>query len=297
MNAAVDSVFVRYKLKNDADTTLKEFKDSDFHLKLKLVHLDLLNKERKKLKLSALQLDILASRIANQMCYEAATKRYVGHVNLKGLNPYQRYGLIGGKDHVSENISGYWTSSEIEVDSSSIVKSMQAYHKGFMDERAPNDLHKKNCIDKFHNYIGIGFYAGAKEFVYIEEFIDRAFVFESVPDTMKINESFVLKVRTQPGQFISSTISYYDKLPKAITVEEAKKHTSYSDFTKSVVTTLYPWDMANYRKGELYEIPLSYKKPGVYYIHLYRDFKEEKAKGDFTTEGKMIASGIVIVVQ
>jgi outer membrane lipoprotein-sorting protein len=55
--------------------------------------------------------------------------------------------------------------------------------------------------------------------------------------------------------------------------------------------------LAKLRKGEEYEIKLMFKKPGLYYINLYRDFKEETVKGEFTSKGKMQACGIVIVAK
>jgi len=46
--AVVDSTFLHYKKLNDADSSLMPYKDSDYILKLKLVHLNYLNAERKK---------------------------------------------------------------------------------------------------------------------------------------------------------------------------------------------------------------------------------------------------------
>jgi hypothetical protein len=295
--AVVDSTFIRYKLLNDADSSLMEFKDNDYVLKLKLTHLNYLNAERKKNKVGALKLDILASRVANKMAKEAGKNHFVGHVSLDGLKPYQRYAFAGGKDHVSENASGYWTSSDGKTDSATTQKWMKLQHDGFMKEVAPNDAHKKNCLDKFHTHVGIGFYMTAKDFFYYEEYIDRAFTFESVPDTVKAKQEFTIKVKTQPQQFISALLAYYDAVPYPIDVEDAKEERTYDDFTPTVSQEILPWDMSKLRKGEEYEIKLTFKKPGIYYIHLYRDFKEETVKGEFTTKGKMQASGILIVVQ
>ena len=295
--AVVDSTFLHYKKLNDADSSLMPYKDSDYILKLKLVHLNYLNAERKKNKVGPLKLDIFASRVANKMAAEAGKNHYVGHISLDGLKPYQRYALAGGKDHVSENASGYWTNSDGKTDSATTQKWMKLQHDGFMKEVAPNDAHKKNCLDKFHNYVGIGFYMTSKDFFYYEEYIDRAYTFESVPDTVSAKQEFTIKVKTQPQQYISALIAYYDAVPYPIDVEDAKEERTYDDFTPTVAQEILPWDMAKFRNGEVYEIKLMFKKPGLYYIHLYRDFKEETVKGEFTTKGKMQASGIVIVVQ
>jgi uncharacterized protein YkwD len=295
--AVVDSTFIRYKLLNDADSALIEYKDNDYTLKLKLAHLNYLNAERKKNKVGTLKLDILASRVANKMAREAATHHFVGHLSLDGLKPYHRYAFAGGKDHVSENASGYWTNSEGKTDSATTMKWMKLQHDGFMKEVAPNDAHKKNCLDKFHTNVGIGFYMSAKDFFYYEEYIDRAFTFESVPDTVNVKQEFTFKVKVQPQQFISALMAYYEPEPYPIDVEDAKEERTYDDFTNVVAAEILPWDMAKLRKGEEYEIKLMFKKPGLYYINLYRDFKEETVKGEFTSKGKMQACGIVIVAK
>ena len=80
-------------------------------------------------------------------------------------------------------------------------------------------------------------------------------------------------------------------------VEDAKEERTYDDFTNVVAAEILPWDLAKLRKGEEYEIKLMFKKPGLYYINLYRDFKEETVKGEFTSKGKMQACGIVIVAK
>ncbi len=50
---------------------------------------------------------------------------------------------------------------------------MNSAHQQFMNEQAPYDGHKKNCINKFHNFVGIGHYLTENQFRYYEEFIDR----------------------------------------------------------------------------------------------------------------------------
>ena len=58
---------------------------------------------------AAVKLDILASRVANKMCREAAENNFIGHWNLAGEKPYHRYAFAGGYDHVSENAFGEWS--------------------------------------------------------------------------------------------------------------------------------------------------------------------------------------------
>src|ERR1035437_5443281 len=60
-----------YRRLNELEQRLIEFKDNDESLKLKIAQLDVINKSRKKYNALPVQLDILASRVANKMCKEA----------------------------------------------------------------------------------------------------------------------------------------------------------------------------------------------------------------------------------
>ena len=75
-----------YKKLNNSEQRLKEFKDSDESLKLKIAQLEIINTSRKKNNAPAVRLDILASRVANKMAKEAAENEYLGHWNMAGEN-------------------------------------------------------------------------------------------------------------------------------------------------------------------------------------------------------------------
>ena len=160
---------------NEKESRLIEFKDDEESLKLKLKQLEVINKSRMKYKAGDVKLDILASRVANKMCKESAENKYLGHWNLNGEKPYQRYAFAGGYDHVSENAFGESTNATYKKSSITIYEMMIRAHNSFMSEIAPSDGHKSNIINKMHNYVGIGFYVTENQFRYYEEFIDRLF--------------------------------------------------------------------------------------------------------------------------
>ena len=99
---------------NNNELRLPEYKDDEEALKLKLQQLEIINNSRKKNNAGAVKLDILASRVANKMCREAAENNYLGHWNLAGEKPYHRYAFAGGYDHVSENAFGQWSSDNYD---------------------------------------------------------------------------------------------------------------------------------------------------------------------------------------
>lgn len=281
---------------NESEQRLIEFKDDNEALKLKLIQLDIINSSRKKYKAGPVKLDILASRVANKMCRDAVEKNFVGHWNIAGEKPYHRYAFAGGYDHVSENAFGEWSSDNYIVSASNISSMMKSGHGTFMAEKAPNDGHKKTIIDKSHNYVGIGFYLSGNQFRYYEEFIDRYFEFEDIPEEVKVDEQCSITVKTKGEDYLYYLVVYREKYPQAMTPDQIKKKRSYEDYTNEEYLKMPAWDLAGYKSGTSYKIPLRFSKEGLYYIHIYSDKKEITKPLSLNTKGKTPASGIVIKV-
>ena len=290
------NVIDEYVKLNKTEKRLIEFKDDEEVLKLKIGQLEVINNSRKKYNAPPVKLDILASRVANKMCREAAENNFIGHWNMAGEKPYHRYAFAGGYDHVSENAFGEWSSDNYSVSSSNISAMMESGHGTFMAERAPNDGHKKTVIEKTHNYVGIGCYLSGKQFRYYEEFIDRYFEFENIPDKVKVGESCTITVKTDGSDFLYFLIIYREKFPDTMTPSQIKQKGSYEDFTDDQYQKLFAWDLSRYRNGTEYRIPLSFSQEGLFYIQIYSDKREIKKPGSMNTKGKTPYSGIVIRV-
>ena len=283
-----------YKKMNENEQRLIEFKDTDESLELKLAQLDVINKSRKKNKALPVKLDILASRVANKMCMEAADNNYIGHWNMAGEEPYLRYAFAGGYDHVSENAFGEWSSDNFSV--SLISSLMKTGHGKFMSERKPYDGHKQNIIDKSHNFAGIGFCLTKKQFRYYEEFIDRYFEFENIPSQIKVGDPFSITVKTDGQSFLYYIVIYMENWPHPLSPAQINKKGSYPDFTNQKYKEIVAWDLSRYRNGTIYKIPLEFSKEGLYYIQIFSDKKELTKPASLNTKGKTPESGIVIKV-
>jgi uncharacterized protein YkwD len=283
-----------YLIQNESEKRLPEFKDNEKALKLKLEQLNVINKSRNKFRASPVKLDILASRVANKMCIEAAENNFIGHWNMAGEKPYHRYAFAGGNDHVSENAYGEWSSDDYVISSSTISSMMESGHNTFMAEKAPNDGHKKTIIDKVHNYVGIGYYLTGKQFRYYEEFIDRYFGFENIPGEVKVGDKFNITVKTDGKSFLYFLMIYHEMFPQVMVPSQIKNMGSYQDFTDDQYQKLYAWDLSRYRNGTEYKIPLSFSQEGLYYIQIYSDKREITKPGSMNTKGKTPYSGIVI---
>ena len=286
-----------YLKQNEGETRLMEFKDNEDALKMKLMQLDIINASRKKYKAAPVKLDILASRVANKMCREAAENNFLGHWNMAGEKPYHRYAFAGGHDHVSENAFGEWSSENYTVSSSNIISMMRKGHETFMAEKAPHDGHKKTVIEKAHNFAGIGFYLSGKQFRYYEEFIDRYFEFSDIPSEVKVNEPCSITVQTDRENFLYYLIIYRENFPETMTPAQIKRKGSYEDYTDETYQETAAWDLAGYKSGTSYKIPLQFSREGLYYILIYSDKKEITTPVSLNTKGKTSGSGIVIKVR
>ncbi|MDA0194197.1 MAG: hypothetical protein O2887_00135 [Bacteroidetes bacterium] len=284
---------------NDREMRLADYKDSREMLLLKLAQLEVVNKSRKQYKAPPVQLDILASRIANKQCKEAAEQGFRGHWNTRGEKPYQRYAFGGGTDHVTENASATWMEGgSFDRSPQSFAKLMVNLHGQFMAEIAPNDGHKQTVIDKYHNFVGLGCHMTAAEFRYYEEFIDRYAVTGPVPAKVRSGEEFTVEVTPAPGYFLYYAVAYYEKPPKAMAVAQVNRQSSYPDYTDETTLQYAPWDIIGYRtEGGKYNIPFKFDKKGSYYIQTMVDKKNPAGTTSFSTVGKIVATGIVVIVE
>jgi uncharacterized protein YkwD len=285
-----------YARLNDAEKRLPEYRDDDEALKLKLQQLDVINASRKKNNAPPVKLDILASRVGNKMSREAADNDFIGHWNTAGEKPYHRYAFAGGFDHVSENAYGEWSSANYSLTPAFMSSMMKTGHGKFMSERPPADGHRKTVIDKSHNFVGIGYYLQGKQFRYYEEFLDRYLEFENIPREVKAGEPFNITVKSGDGLFLYFLAAFRDELPTPISPGNLKNKGGYTDYTDEQTTKLFPWELARFRRGNSYTIPLTFSKSGLYYVQIYIDDKEPDDASSMSTRGKTQASGIVIKV-
>jgi uncharacterized protein YkwD len=281
---------------NNSESRLSEYRDDEEALKLKLTQLALINSSRRKNNAGPVKLDILASRVANKISREAARNNFLGHYNLAGEKPYHRYAAAGGYDHVSENTFGEWSTASYTENPATITQLMKKGHTTFMEEKPPYDGHRKNIINKSHNFVGLGYCLSGKQFRYYEEFIDRSFEFGNIPTEATVNQEVSLKVRTAKNSYLYYLVAYREDFPLPLTPEEILRKGSYEDFTPVQYLKIPAWDLAKYRNGSEYAIPVTFATPGLYYIQIYEDSKEITGPGTVNTAGKTPFSGIVIKV-
>lgn len=296
--AQTEDFIAKYIDINERETRLQPFKDSKEALILKLKQVEYINKSRKKHKSPPVELDILASRMANQIAHEAASNNYSGHFNIKGEPPYIRYANSGGTDHVTENAASASYDRPMDASSKTITQNMKLLHDAFMAEKAPNDGHKKACIDKFHNFVGIGYAVHGKEFRYYEEYLDRYLHFEPFDREVRIKDEVLLSFEPINNKHIPYfVIIFHQPVPKSMLPAQIDKIDSYLDYTENEHLNLGPWEIPQPDEDGLTKLKIKFEKKGYYYVQLFLSDTPHKKGGRASTKGKVQASGVVIHVK
>lgn len=286
----------KYILLNNNEQRLLRYKDDNKTIILKLKQLILINASRKKHRKQPVELDIFASRVANKIATQAATENFMGHWNTQGESPYQRFAFAGGKDHIMENASALSSTQNLPEKDDDISSYMQQAHNAFMAEKAPNDGHKQNCINTYHNFVGIGYYLYKNQFRYYEEFVDRYIVFGEFPTNVSIDQRIHIPVKAINDKHIYMALTYYEKTPSKMSVSSINKRKKYDDFTKELSQQILPWNLPKPNKDNFYNLEFTFKKKGLYYIQIFLD-KTPYVSGKATTKNKIQASGVVISVK
>lgn len=291
---AQDDNLARYTALNDKETRLSEFKDNPEVLALKVKMLAVVNASRAGYGADPVELDILASRVANKQCAEGAQGGFSGHWNLRGEKPYLRYALAGGRDHVAENASSL--SSTGDLDPAKIWNYMNDCHARFMAEVPPMDGHKTNIIEKKHTHVGLGLALIGSQFRFYEEFIDRYLETLEGPAEAKTGQPVTIRAVPRKGWFGYLLTAFYEPIPQPMTAAEADAKGSYPDFTSERAFSFWPYQLNILEDGSFSQ-EVTFTKPGYYYIQVYLDTQLPAKSGKFSAKDKVQSSGLVILVK
>ncbi|TLX77431.1 CAP domain-containing protein [Labilibacter sediminis] len=286
----------KYIKLNNNEHRLLEYKDDKTSLLLKLQQLHHINASRKKYKKDPVELDILASRVANKISKQAAQKKFMGHFNTDGESPYHRYAFAGGTHHIVENASAISANQKLPAAENDITAYMQQLHNAFMAEKAPNDGHKQNCIHPHHNFVGIGYYIYNNQFRYYEEFVDQYLKFGDFQETVTINQSVNLPVKPVKNKHLYMALAYYEKKTGKMSVAAINRKKVYNDYTSELTHQILPWNLPQQNNEGYTPLRFTFTKKGLYYIQIFVDDKPYSG-GKATTKNKIQASGVVIEVE
>ena len=235
-----------------------------------------ISQDRKAAGLAPVELDVLASQVADAHCQEMAGHHYLSHWDLRGLLSYHRYHLAGGRDHVQENSSQLTVFSTIPhpipTEPPEILPYLLRVQEGFMAEKPPLDLHRKNILDPGHTHVGIGLAVVGGEFTATQLFVNRYAQLKEFPPTLPKGAIRVEGEILRKGYGPYYCMLFYEGWPRARSPEELNRTYTYSDTEGEECGKVTPWEMQfdpNTGRRFRFSVSIKYRGPGYYHFVLW----------------------------
>jgi len=243
----------------------------DPYYKIRLAVVERINRDRAANGVGPVEFDLLSSQVGDQHCQEMAARKFLSHWNQRGLLPYHRYHLAGGRDYAMENASHVTVYSvdpaPIPTDPEAILPQLLDAHQRMLEEKPPLDGHRRNILDPFHTHVGIGFAVVGGDLAMTQLFLNR-YVRLQVPFPLELPRRSI-EVR---GEVLKEDfgpyfcVLFYEGEIEPRTVEQLNQTYSYTDPTGEPCSKVSPWQMSFSRgRGNFrFTVPVGNCGPGYY---------------------------------
>ena len=201
--------------------------------------------------------DLLAAKVGDDFCLDAATGRFFGHWDLEGRPPYLRWALAGGVDYHGQN-AGSVSRKGWDVTASEVAVLLLESHARMMAETPPNDGHRRAILDPNWTHVGIGVAFMGGEFRMTEEFVRRVAEWVELPaGPLPSGAEAILRAQL-PGDWSLGALEIaFEPPPVPLSVEEVTRRSTYA--LPRGFRTLHPVLPPNvrYTDGSAGEFPVS----------------------------------------
>ena len=188
--------------------------------------LRLINRDRARHGLNAVELDPYVSVQADAYCRTQIQNGTTGHFTIDGQSPYMRYSFAGGNDGASENAAAW--SASFNFSERALYDMMRQSQQAMMAEKAPNDGHRKTILDPHATHVGIGLAWEKGEFRIAQEFLRRYVVWtRPLPRSAGLGEPVVGTGRPVAGYRIEAISVHHEPIPEPMVPKVANAMTSY----------------------------------------------------------------------
>lgn len=196
------------------------------HAAAKAALLAKINTERKAAGLRALAYDLLAAKVGDEFCEDAAVRGTNGHWDTRGRAPYQRWGEAGGVDYHSENFSAH--SRFGEPFGEPVESLLLSSHASMMAERPPNDGHRRTVLDPIWTHVGIGASRIGGEFRMTEEYSREVAEWVDAPAGVQAAGTTVRVTVKLPRAFTAGPVEVaYEKRPSPLSPAQIARRGGY----------------------------------------------------------------------
>jgi uncharacterized protein YkwD len=185
-----------------------------------------INRDRVLAGLLPVAWDEPASRVADAFCAQQVREATRGHFLMDGLPPYARTAFAGVFGAQSENSVSWITTAPTFTETP--LQLALIGHREMMDEKPPQDGHRRTILDPDATHVGIGYALAHGRFQMAQEFLTRGLERLSLSrrDTSRVILRF--EGRPAPGNGLQFVTIAREPPPALLTREEASARTSYS---------------------------------------------------------------------
>jgi len=188
--------------------------------------LRLINRDRHQFGLQPVQIDALASAVADAYCREQIRNGTTGHFTIDGEAPYMRYSFAGGNDGLSENAVAW--SANYGFSDRALYEMVRRSEDAMMREVAPDDGHRRTILDPYATDVGIGLAWERGEFRLTQEFVRHYIDWKrELPRTAGISDQILCSGVPRRGYDIDAITVHHEPLPQPIAAVTANAIDSY----------------------------------------------------------------------
>lgn len=187
-----------------------------------------INADRAAAGVPAVEVDLVAAKAGDTFCLDAARTNVMGHWDLAGRAPYDRFADAGGVDWNGENFSGMSRRGEA-FRRDELVGLLLEAHGGMMAEKPPDDGHRKAILDPLWTHVGIGVALEGGEFRMTEEFTRHVAVWVEAPaGRVRAGRTVPVNVQLPKGWSLGAVEVAHEKSPRPLTAREINRRASYA---------------------------------------------------------------------
>lgn len=171
--------------------------------------------------------DESAGRVADAFCAQQVRERSHGHFLMDGLPPYARTGFAGVFGMQSEN-SVSWTTTGTSFRDTVVEKLALGGHRQMMEERPPNDGHRRTILDPEATHVGVGYFHEGGRFQMAQEFLTRRLERLSLTRPRPAAQAVRIRGKALPAWRLEYVTIAVEPPPRPLTREQASGRRNYS---------------------------------------------------------------------
>ena len=151
----------------------------------------------------------------------------MGHWDLAGRAPYDRFADAGGIDWHAENFSGSSRRGAV-FHPDELVGLLLEAHGRMMAEKPPDDGHRRTILDPLWTHVGLGVALEGGEFRMTEEFTRHAVEWVERPARrVRAGRTVPVNVQLPKGWNLAGVEIAHERFPRPLTAKEISRRGSY----------------------------------------------------------------------